>query len=274
MTKEARSVIGSERPAKQRGDSLGAGTTGTMQISKELIKNSVKDHVAPGVAEAQAAGIVVAPIGTSENPSSKVLTLANVITFCRLLLTLAFLVLFVLKVNRPLAITLYVTAALTDFLDGQVARRTQTVSWTGKIMDPIMDRVLLFVGVLGLILTDELPLWTAVFVIGRDAFLFLGNLLVRRYVTRPIDVVYVGKVATAMLMTGFGLLLLGVPVMPALDLCDVAAFPGFNHTEAPLGIWFVYVGLVFSALAAVVYSVKGIRLITAAKRDAAAPKEA
>ena len=44
-----------------------------------------------------------------------------------------------------------VVAAITDFLDGQIARRTNTVSWVGKIMDPIMDRLLLFTGVLGLV---------------------------------------------------------------------------------------------------------------------------
>ena len=64
-------------------------------------------------------------------------------------LTFAFLYLFITGSNRMLALVLYAVAASTDFLDGQVARRTQTVSWVGKIMDPIMDRVLLFTGVLG-----------------------------------------------------------------------------------------------------------------------------
>ena len=111
------------------------------------------------------------PVGTSDNPSSQVLTVANLITLCRLGLTIAFLALFAGGHHRTAALVCYVVAATTDFLDGQVARRTQTVSWLGKIMDPIMDRVLLFTGVLGLLIVGELPLWVPVFVIGRDVYL-------------------------------------------------------------------------------------------------------
>ena len=90
-------------------------------------------------------------IGTSDYPSNKIFTISNFITFTRLILTLVFLYLFVTDNNRVIAIVIYAVAASTDWMDGQIARMTKTVSWLGKVMDPICDRALLFTGVLGLV---------------------------------------------------------------------------------------------------------------------------
>ena len=85
-------------------------------------------------------------IGTSDYPSNKIFTISNFITFTRLVLTLVFLYLFVTDNNRVVAIVIYAIAASTDWMDGQIARMTKTVSWLGKVMDPICDRALLFTG--------------------------------------------------------------------------------------------------------------------------------
>ena len=148
-------------------------------------------------------------IGTSDYPSNKIFTISNFITFTRLILTLVFLYLFVTDNNRVVAIVIYAIAASTDWMDGQIARMTKTVSWLGKVMDPICDRALLFTGVLGLVVRGELPIWVCVLIIGRDIYLGIGTLIVRHYHRRPIDVVFPGKIATALLMTGFSLMLLG-----------------------------------------------------------------
>lgn len=209
---------------------------------------------------AQRAGTTTAPVGTPDNPSFKILTVANVITACRLALTIAFLVLFVRGTNRVLALSFYAIAAVTDFLDGQIARRTQTVSWLGKVMDPIMDRVLLFTGVLAIVLTGELPAWVAVLVIGRDCYLGIGAFILQKYRRRPVDVVYIGKVTTALLMFGFCDLLLGAPIVPGLGLANVSWLPGLNAQPAALGIFFVYAGLVCSITTAVIYTREGIEI--------------
>lgn len=210
--------------------------------------------------ERQREGRSDVPVGTSGNPSTQVLTVANVITFCRLGLTLVFLWLFITGGSRWVALVCYVVAAATDFLDGQIARRTQTVSWLGKIMDPIMDRVLLFTGVLGLLIAGELPVWVPVFVIARDVYLMIGSLILQHFRARPLDVVYVGKAATALLMFGFCDLLLGVPVMDGLGLVDVSWLPLLNAEAAPVGMLFVYAGVVCSVIAALDYTVGGVRV--------------
>jgi cardiolipin synthase len=217
---------------------------------------------APEIARSQAEGTVTAPLGTSENPSNAIFTIANVITMLRFVLTMVFLVLFVRheEQTRVLALACYAIAACTDFLDGQVARRTQTVSWVGKIMDPLMDRVLLFTGVLGLMAVGELPVWVAAFVVCRDVYLGICAAILQRYRKRPLDVIFVGKVATALLMTGFVDLLIGAPVVPGLGLVSVDWLPGLNSTPSAVGIFFVYLGLVCSLAAAIIYTVKGARV--------------
>lgn len=198
-------------------------------------------------------------IGTSDYPSNRIFTISNVITFMRLLLTFVFLYLFSNHFDRYISLIIYGLAASTDWLDGQIARMTKTVSWLGKIMDPIVDRALLFTGVLGLVVRGELPVWVCMVVIGRDVYLACGNAIVRRFHKRPIDVVYTGKAATALLMTGFTLMLLGIPVVagPQLFPASFDMVPGLNGQAMPLGIYFVYLGVVFSLVTAVIYTIKG-----------------
>lgn len=202
-------------------------------------------------------------IGTSDYPSNKIFTISNFITFTRLILTGVFLYLFVTDFNRYVALVIYAVAASTDWLDGQIARMTKTVSWLGKLLDPIVDRVLLFCGVVGLVAREELPLWICLAIVGRDIYLFLGNFVVKRYHKRPIDVVFVGKLATALLMSGFTLMLLGLPVLDGLCIVpdSLTWLPGLNCTPVPLGIFFVYAGVCCSLLTGLVYTVKGLQAI-------------
>ncbi len=239
-----------------------------MSARLDELKEAIKRVADSDAAVRQAQGIQDAPVGSSQNPSQQILTVANVITFCRLALTIAFLIIFATGGNRHIALACYATAAVTDFLDGQVARRTQTVSWLGKIMDPVMDRVLLFTGVLGLLIVGELPVWVPIFVIGRDVYLACGAAILQHYRTRPVDVVYIGKAATALLMFGFCDLLLGLPAVEGLGLTAASWLPGLNTQGSALGIFFVYAGVVCSAITALVYTVKGIQI-----KNSSQPKE-
>ena len=202
-------------------------------------------------------------IGTSDYPSNKIFTISNFITFTRLVLTFVFLYLFINNENRYVALAVYAVAASTDWLDGQIARMTKTVSWLGKMMDPVVDRALLFTGVLGLVGRGELPIWVCALIIGRDIYLACGNLVVRHFHKRPIDVVYTGKIATALLMSGFSLMLLGLPIVDGPHLVDASMtmLPGLNGQPVPLGIFFVYGGVIFSMITAIVYTANGAMAI-------------
>lgn len=209
-----------------------------------------------------------APVGSSNNPSHKIWTLANAITISRIILTFVFLFLFIGGFNRITCLVIYAVAACTDFLDGQVARRTQTVSWFGKLLDPAVDRALLFCGVLGLCIVGELPFWIPCLIIGRDVYLAIGMAILQRYRKRPVDVLYLGKITTALLLAGFSWLLLGIPVIQGFGLVDVAWLPLLNSTAACPAILMVYAGVICSVLTALLYTVEGVRIVRHFSDDA------
>ena len=124
-----------------------------------------------------------------------------------------------------------------------------------------MDRFLLFTGVIGLVAADELPFWIALVVISRDVVLAGGAVYLQQYERRPVDVIFTGKLATACLMFGFCDMLLGHPQVQGLGLVSKWWLPGFNSDPIAIGIFFIYIGMVFSIITAVIYYIKGLRII-------------
>ena len=142
-----------------------------------------------------------------------------------------------------LATLLFAIAASTDFVDGQIARRTHSVSRLGQLLDPAIDRILMITGVLGVYAAGRVPLWVILVVVARDVYLLYGGcVLLFKYKTR-VPVFYAGKVATTLLFIGFAGLLLNAPLIPGLGICDISWLPGFNHEMVSWGIWFVYAGM-------------------------------
>ena len=230
------------------------------------VKNATKSVTDYDVHAAQAHSVAIAPLGTPDNPNSDIFTLANFVTLCRFALTAAFLYLFVNHADRSVALALYAIAAVTDFLDGWIARSTQTVSWLGKIMDPIMDRFLLFTGVLGLVARGDVPAWIAWFVLGRDALLLAGSIALQHFRRRPVAVAFIGKVTTALLMIGFCFCLLDQPQIAGLGLVSASWLPVLNHQGGALGLLFVYAGVICSACTAILYYIQGIQIAIDTKR--------
>ena len=87
--------------------------------------------------------------------TSRVFTAANVVSFIRLCMVPVYLVLL-LDGHDILATFIFALAASTDFIDGQLARRTHTVSRLGRLLDPAVDRALMVFGVVGLLLVGRL----------------------------------------------------------------------------------------------------------------------
>ena len=199
--------------------------------------------------------------GTPENPLHTVKTVPNLITARRLLLTIAFLFMYPLESLRTLACVIFILAASTDWLDGQVARKTHQVSVFGKRFDPVMDRVLIFSGVFALVISGLIPVWVVVFLVGRDVYLGIGGLMLRKVGRIFIDVVFVGKACTFVLMSGFAVVLLGLFPVPGIGLVDLPWLPGLGSAGVSLGMWAIYVGCVLSLITAVIYTVRGVRAL-------------
>lgn len=189
----------------------------------------------------------------AEEVTDKVLTAANVISFTRL--CMAPIALGLLLCGQDIAATvLFAVSAATDFVDGQVARRTHTVSKVGQLLDPAVDRLLMICAVIGLLAIGRLPVWIVVVVLARDAFLLvMGAWLLREHGIR-VPVVYPGKVATTLLFVGFAGMMLNMPQIAGLGVCDFSWLPGFNSVSCSWGIWCIYIGLCL-ALGTTVYYV-------------------
>ena len=154
-----------------------------------------------------------------EMVTDRIFTAANVITFIRLIMVPVSLG-FLLCGNDIVATVLFALTAATDFLDGQVARRTNTVSKLGQLLDPAVDRLLMICAVVGLLAVGRLPVWIVVVVLARDALLLVGGAWLLREHGIRVPVIYAGKVATTFLFIGLAGLMLNMPLVPGLGWCD------------------------------------------------------
>lgn len=204
--------------------------------------------------------------GTQNDPINKVLTVPNLITFVRFLLIPLFLWLFLGAHAELAALVVFVIAACTDWVDGQVARHTGQVSKLGQLFDPFVDRFLLAAGVIAVCVEGRLPLWVLVVLICRDLILLVESRICLYLMNDVPRVSYVGKFATTFLLLGFSLLLLGVPQVSGLGLVDAAWLPGWGSEPALLGIWFVYAGVVLSVTVFCIYQYRGVRDVVRFRR--------
>ena len=202
----------------------------------------------------------------TEEVSNRIFTVPNLISAIRLCLVPVFLILLLNGYDLAAAF-LFALAAGTDWIDGQIARRTNQVSKLGQLLDPAVDRILMIVGVAGLFIVGRLPLWIIVFVVARDLLLLVGGAyLLKRWKTR-VAVIYPGKVATTLLFVGFAALLLNWPVLTGFGVVDVSWLPGLNSDPYSWGIWFVYAGMILALFTTIYYVVAALREIRAAKSE-------
>ncbi len=198
--------------------------------------------------------------------SNKIFTLPNLLSFIRLCMIPAFLILLLNGYNL-IATIVFAVAASTDWIDGQVARRTNSVSKLGQLLDPFVDRFLMISGVVGLLLVGRLPVWIVLVVVLRDVFMLAGgSYLLTRWKVR-VPVIYAGKVATTLLYIGFAGVLLNMPLFEGLGLVSVSWLPGFSYDVYSWGFWFVYAGLIMLIGTTTYYIIKGVQGMKAAQRS-------
>lgn len=203
-------------------------------------------------------------LGQADNPLYKIWTVPNLITFLRIFMIPTFFVLLLSDAPRYYAIIAFILGSCTDWIDGQIARRTNQVSHLGQALDPFVDRFLLGFGILGICLVGMLPVWIFIVLVGRDLFLLAcSTWLKRKAPDAEMRVIYLGKVTTALLMTGFASIMLQWPMVPGLGLFEMAAFPGWGSVASPVGIWLVYVAIITSIITAGIYFHRGRQLIMA-----------
>jgi cardiolipin synthase len=132
------------------------------------------------------------------------MTIPNIITLIRLALVPVMAV-FLLRNEYGTALLVFLAAAISDFLDGVIARAFESTSTLGATLDPIADKLNMFVATVILAYVSLIPLWLAVAIIVRDVVIVVGALAYRAVLGHvEMTPTYLSKVNTTI---EFGLLL-------------------------------------------------------------------
>ena len=148
--------------------------------------------------------------------SDRIFTVPNALSLLRLFMV-PIVVALLLGGADGLAAALFVLAALTDFLDGRIARRAGPTR-LGRILDPFADRLMLSSVAVVLAMRGLLPAWAVAILVGRDLLTLVGSLVVGS----EIRVNRVGKAATAVLMVA-----VAVVVISPGKIGEIMFYAGF-----------------------------------------------
>ena len=116
---------------------------------------------------------------------------------------------------RIIANVIFITASLTDLLDGKIARKYGLVTNFGKFMDPLADKLLVCSALICLIQLGQLPAWVVIVIISRE-FIISGFRLVAADNGIVIAASYWGKFKTVFQMTAVVLLIFNIPPLSVL----------------------------------------------------------
>ena len=162
------------------------------------------------------------------------MNLPNQLTMGRLFLTALFVAVMsipdqllksihLLDYRITIAILFFLIASLTDFLDGYIARKLKLVTDFGKLMDPLVDKIL--TSAVFIILTKEnmIPAWITITIISRE-FLVTGLRLLAPNQGKVLSADSLGKWKTTsqIIVASFFLIVLGSnePVLKCLEFID------------------------------------------------------
>ncbi len=146
-------------------------------------------------------------VGRDELPD-RIWTLPNALSVLRLLGVPLFLWLLLGPEADGWAVIVLMISGITDWADGKLARWLDQSSRIGALLDPAADRLYIVCTLVALALRDIVPVWLVALLLGRELVLGVMLLVLRRYGYPPLQVHYLGKAATFLLLYAFpGLLL-------------------------------------------------------------------
>jgi CDP-diacylglycerol--glycerol-3-phosphate 3-phosphatidyltransferase len=146
-----------------------------------------------------------------------------------------------------IAASVYSAAAITDLLDGYLARKMRVVSVLGKFLDPLADKLLVMASLVWMVPMGRIPEWAVILLIAREI-----SVTGLRSIASSEGVVIAagegGKSKTALQMIGILCLIIGFPYHLSLGFIDMGMVD-----LVYVGRALIYVSLVFSLTSAVEY---------------------
>lgn len=188
-------------------------------------------------------------------PSNKIVTWPNFVSLIRLL-SIPFISVLIVTGDLGWGLFFLAISALSDALDGFLARRLNQITKVGQILDPIADRLLIFCSIVALGMSGAVPWWFLIMVGLRDFTLAILIFILAQYGYGPLPVHFVGKTATAMIMAA-------IPVLMISELGTGAFFDTLSIAGTALAIW----GMAMYWIAGIIYFKQGFELIRGARNE-------
>ena len=153
-----------------------------------------------------------------------ILKLPNLLTLFRIVMSAALYLLYIRHFQEPgflsplFLFILYIVIALTDLVDGIIARKLNMITELGKELDPMADKVLVFLMLFAFWRISLLPLWVIVPIFLRDIFVNYLRKQSKMYkISFKTSNIAKAKTAIQMIFIGF---VLGVPVARSLNISN------------------------------------------------------
>ena len=135
--------------------------------------------------------------------------------------------------SRFYAAMVYLLAALTDVLDGWIARRFNVITDLGRILDPVGDKLMALSAVTCLAVDGRIPPWVVIFLAVKEFIMLVGGLIIHSRLRLEMPSAnFLGKASTVVLfLVGISLMLFNIPaeatsIMITFAMC--LAFTAFG----------------------------------------------
>jgi CDP-diacylglycerol--glycerol-3-phosphate 3-phosphatidyltransferase len=133
---------------------------------------------------------------------NEIYTISNLLSFLRLLMAIPFWIL-IGNINEPgvrsVVAALAIIGALTDWLDGFVARKRNEVTELGKIIDPLADKITIGAIIIRLYMVGEIAEYYFFLIIGRDLLIFIGGVIVSKMIGNILPSNILGKITVSVI---------------------------------------------------------------------------
>lgn len=181
----------------------------------------------------------------------RLFNIPNMLTGLRIALIAAFVTVhFGIPGKRHLALGIFIAAGLTDFLDGLIARKFNGITWLGKLLDPLADKIMIVGALACLMSADIVPEWLMGLIIVKELYMVAGGTMLFKY-----DIViasdWLGKISTFLFVPG-----------------AMLAYPWHDsHALRNAGMIMLYVSVVLSFAAAAHYTAFAVKKSYDVKTD-------
>ncbi|WP_137158835.1 CDP-alcohol phosphatidyltransferase family protein [Blastococcus sp. CCUG 61487] len=138
----------------------------------------------------------------------RIWTIPNALSVLRLLGVPLFLWLLLGPEADGWALVVLMLSGISDWADGKLARWLDQSSRLGALLDPAADRLYIICTLIALAVREIVPLWLVALLVGRELVLGVMLLVLRHYGYPPLQVHYLGKAATFLLLYAFPVLLI------------------------------------------------------------------